>query len=182
MVSSGIYRYVASRDELLTLLIRQQFEHLAKHVRGALEMAPESPGLRLGVLCEAMLNWSRLHHAEWDLLYGTPVPDFKVPRVPEEDDPGVAVIREILVLAAQGLPRTISGSYPMLSDATAPLVPGLTESQVQAAVFVWTGLIGLISAERRGWFGPGFEEFASVMLPGFVENAVVTLGFDSTAS
>jgi AcrR family transcriptional regulator len=55
VVSSAVYRYVKSRDELLTILIRDAFTQIADTVDGAL--AGERSVRRL--LALTMLDWSR---------------------------------------------------------------------------------------------------------------------------
>ena len=56
MVSSAVYRYVASRDELLTLLLVDAYTDLADTVDAALEAAAAdaAPAVRFTVLAQAL--------------------------------------------------------------------------------------------------------------------------------
>lgn len=73
MVSSGIYRYVASRDDLLTRLIVQAYADLGAAVeKGA-------GGGWVGA-CGAVRQWARRRPHEYALLYGSPVPGYAAPQ------------------------------------------------------------------------------------------------------
>src|SRR3954468_457349 len=75
MVSSAVYRYVASRDELLTLLIIDGYNALGAAGEQA-EQAVARPDLvgRWLVLCYAVRDWALASPHEYALLYGSPVP------------------------------------------------------------------------------------------------------------
>src|SRR5699024_5990142 len=103
MVSSAIYRYVSSRDELLTLLIVDAFAELADAVDAAVETAAETPGggprARFLALGDAMCAWAIAHPERWALLYGTPVRDYSAPAETTNTD-GTRVMRAVLRIAA----------------------------------------------------------------------------------
>ena len=59
MVSSAVYRYVATRDELLTLLLVDGYQELADAVAHALDSVPdESHRQRLFMACNAFRSWA----------------------------------------------------------------------------------------------------------------------------
>ncbi|MGY5765233.1 TetR/AcrR family transcriptional regulator [Brachybacterium sp. DNPG3] len=114
MVSSAIYRYVGSRDELLTLLLVSAFDDLADAVDAALDGAgpddagsdgagsdcagPASPAERLMTLALALRAWAVANPARWALLYGTPVRGYAAPR--DTVGPGVRVIARLAEIVA----------------------------------------------------------------------------------
>lgn len=80
MVSSGIYRYVESRDELLTRLIVDSYTSLAAAVRRAHDAVPGDDLIgRWHALGHAMRDWALAHPHDFALLYGSPVPDYEAP-------------------------------------------------------------------------------------------------------
>src|SRR6266487_1323800 len=80
MSSSAVYRYVASRDELLTRLIVAAYEALASAVE-AQEAAAARNDLagRWAAVCRAVREWALANPNEYALIYGTPVPGYVAP-------------------------------------------------------------------------------------------------------
>ena len=80
MVSSGIYRYVASRDELLTLLIIDAYDALGDEVeQSAKATVRRAPAARFVAAGRAIRAWAIEHPHEYALLYGSPVPGYAAP-------------------------------------------------------------------------------------------------------
>ena len=79
MSSPGLYRYYASRDELLTALITDVYDDLAQALERARDAA--GPGLtaRLRAVCLAYYDWSETHRSEFSLVFGPPVPTYTAP-------------------------------------------------------------------------------------------------------
>jgi AcrR family transcriptional regulator len=80
MVSSAIYRYFPSRDDLLTALIIDAYNELgevAEHT-DAVGDRDDLAG-RWRRLCDAAFHWAREHVAEYGLIFGTPVPGYAAP-------------------------------------------------------------------------------------------------------
>ena len=163
MVSSAIYRYVASRDELLTLLIVDAYEDLAAAVEERLEGAGEDPRERFLALGGAMAAWALAAPERWALLYGTPVPDYAAPSE-TTNAPGTRVTREVLAIAADAAAdgrREVGGSPVLAPSVEALLGRHLEEFDIAAdaataarAVTAWSGLVGVISAHLFGQLGP----------------------------
>src|SRR6478672_13294207 len=79
MVSSAVYRYVASRDDLLTLLLVDAYSELADAVdRAAAAGGPWRD--QLLAMAKAVRAWAVDQPARWALLYGSPVPGYHAPR------------------------------------------------------------------------------------------------------
>src|SRR5215218_202301 len=79
MVSSAIYRYFPSRDELLTALIVDSYRDLAGAAERAVARAGDDPRAIWRAACAAIHTWSRRHPHEYALLYGSPVPGYAAP-------------------------------------------------------------------------------------------------------
>ncbi|WP_432789034.1 TetR/AcrR family transcriptional regulator [Brevibacterium sp. K11IcPPYGO002] len=178
VVSSAVYRYVKSRDELLTILIRDAFTQIADAVDEALAGRRSVETLAL-----TMLDWSRNHPNRWALIYGTPIADYKAPRE-ETVVPGTRIMVALAQLVAEtGCAASASdpaqrrrggpsGSNP---DMLKPLRDGLEElgldhsdGTILRTVTIWVAVIGLINGLRFGQFGPGFDEIEGELMRGVI--------------
>lgn len=168
MVSSAIYRYVSSRDDLLTLLIVDAFADLADAVDHAVEDVPPDadPRDRFIALGDAMCAWATSHPERWTLLYGTPVRDYAAPAETTNAD-GTRVIRAVLRIAAQSEAQGRAATDGALGGTElAPEVEALLENHrtefgidaapatAFAALTAWSSLVGVISAHVFGQLGP----------------------------
>jgi AcrR family transcriptional regulator len=89
MVSSAVYRYFASRDDLLTALIIESYDALARRRwrrpgRAAGDRRATA-GSRVAVAIRA---WAQAHPHEYALLYGSPVPGYARPPTRRWPAPG----------------------------------------------------------------------------------------------
>ena len=162
MVSSAVYRYVASRDELLTLLIVDAYEDLAAVVEERLAGAGDGPRERFLALGGAMSSWALAAPERWSLLYGTPVPGYAAPSE-TTNAPGTQVTREVLAIAADAArgDRPLGESPALVHSVADLLAQHLGEFDIDAdaataarAVTAWSGLVGVISAHLFGQLGP----------------------------
>jgi AcrR family transcriptional regulator len=81
MVSSAIYRYFPSRDELLTGLIIDAYDALGEAAEGADSVVPPTNIRgRWRAVCGAIRAWALAHPHEYALIYGSPVPGYQAPR------------------------------------------------------------------------------------------------------
>ncbi len=78
MAVSALYRYVPSRDALLTELVVAGLAAQADAVHGAVNAAPD-PVEALGAGLWAYRAWGIEHPAEFGLLHGAPVPGYEPP-------------------------------------------------------------------------------------------------------
>lgn len=82
MVSSAIYRYFPSRDELLTALIIDAYDALGE----AAERADGDVGRRDAYVARwftvshTIREWALARPAEYALIYGSPIPGYQAPR------------------------------------------------------------------------------------------------------
>src|SRR3954447_22097408 len=81
MVSSAGDRYVANRDELLTLLIIEAYDALGAAVEeAAAPAAGRSPAARFVAAGRAVRTWAVANPHQYALLYGSPVPGYEAPQ------------------------------------------------------------------------------------------------------
>src|SRR5580698_5055073 len=130
MVSSAIYRYFPSRDELLTALIIDAYDALGEAAEAADSWVPAADVRgRWRAVCGAIRAWALAHPHEYALIYGSPVPGYQAPRATV-----AAAIRVVRVmggiLAEAGTAIRDAGARPPLSPSLAspslaPLAPAL---------------------------------------------------------
>src|ERR1051325_3278565 len=78
IVSSAVYRYVPSRDELLTMLIIDAYNSLGDAVEAAEAAGPrEDHGGRWRAIGSASRTWAVARPSEYALIYGSPVPGYQ---------------------------------------------------------------------------------------------------------
>jgi len=81
MVSSAVYRYFPSRDDLLTALLVLDYDELGAAVETA--EAPVDRADHVGrwvAACRAVRHWAVGHPGDFALLYGSPVPGYVAPQ------------------------------------------------------------------------------------------------------
>jgi len=81
LVSSAVYRYFPSRDDLLTALIVEAYDELGEAVEQAEAAVRRRADLaqRFLSVCNAIRGWARANPHEYALLYGSPVPGYAAP-------------------------------------------------------------------------------------------------------
>jgi AcrR family transcriptional regulator len=164
MVSSAVYRYVSSRDELLTLLLVDAYSDLADAVDQARESS-ETPGDQWGddvlAIARAARRWAVAHPAHWALLYGSPVPGYHAP--PERTvGVGTRVVGALFDAIAAGIatgdirltndvvPQPMSSDFERIRQEFG--FPG--DDHVIAKCFLlWAGVVGAVSLEVFGQYG-----------------------------
>jgi AcrR family transcriptional regulator len=80
MSPAGLYRYVDSRDALLTALIAGAFDDLADHLLAATaSLSDADVADRLRAVVFAYRHWAVTHPNEFGLLFGNPIPGYAAP-------------------------------------------------------------------------------------------------------
>ncbi|MEV0373359.1 TetR/AcrR family transcriptional regulator [Streptomyces sp. NPDC050636] len=157
MSGPALYRYFASRDELITELIRDAYSSLAGAFRDTAKSSKS--GADLTALAHALRAWALEHPQRYFLVYGTPVPGYHAP----DDVTALASdIMTTLLDACAALPGTGS-SVPPLDEH----LEGHREwagdhdaspAALHRALSFWTRLHGVLSLELAGHFtGMGFD-------------------------
>jgi AcrR family transcriptional regulator len=159
MVSSAVYRYFPSRDELLTALIVDAYDAVGEAAEHALAAKRRGGFVARWVLVtRAIRSWALAHPHEYALIYGSPVPGYTAP--PDTIDPAsrvsVALIRivadgvascEIATRESMTVPRAIHADFAQIRALVAPDVP---DAVVSRALLAWSTLFGSISLELFG--------------------------------
>ncbi len=159
MVSSAIYRYFPSRDAVLTALVVETYEDLARALR-ATPGAP-SPRERFVALSATFLRWGSDHPADFALVYGTPVPGYEAPQetiAPAGDV--VAPFLEVVVeaeAAGCAAPSPVHGSLE--AQASVFAASGLSAAGGTGAVAALTLLVGGLTLHLGGHYVGSFEPF-----------------------
>jgi AcrR family transcriptional regulator len=159
LVSSAVYRYFASRDELLTALIMDAYNSLGEAAEQA-DAGVERGDLigRFEAVCRAVRQWALDNPHEFALTYGTPVPGYAAPqdtvgpaiRVTTllgrllVDGAGAGVLR---TPAGEWLPPVVNAEMNRIADT---MFPGVPPTVIARGLIVWTLLFGAISFELFG--------------------------------
>lgn len=161
MVSSAVYRYVSSRDELLTLLLIDAYSELADVVDRAREAVPEMWSDDVIAIAHAARGWAITQPASWALLYGSPVPGYHAP-AERTVGPGTRVIGALFDAVAAGIatgdimltnhpaPQPISADFERIRHEFG--FPG-DDSVIAKCFAIWAGVVGAISLEVFGQYG-----------------------------
>jgi AcrR family transcriptional regulator len=161
MVSSALYRYFPSRDDLLTALIVDAYDGLGAAVeRAAAKVAPEDLTSRWRTICETVRRWAVDHPHEYALIYGSPVPGYAAPEATIGPATRVALVLIQLLLDAEasGVLRTgeLTGAPSTRTVADLERLGetfvGVPEPVVVRALVAWSALFGLVSFELFGQF------------------------------
>jgi AcrR family transcriptional regulator len=165
MVSSAVYRYFPSRDELLTRLIIDGYDALGAAAEAA-DDRDATPLDRWLAVCRAVRAWAVAHPHEYALLYGSPVPGYEAPKdtVPAASRVGV-VLGGILGDAARSglLPEATGEPDPgLVSDEAVAVLggehPSLDDTVRRRALLAWSAVYGTISFELFGHFVGSVED------------------------
>ncbi len=160
MVSSAVYRYVSSRDELLTLLLIDAYSDLADAVDRARDTG-DAWSDDVIAIARAARRWAVAHPARWALLYGSPVPGYHAP-AERTVGVGTRVVGAFFDAVAAGIatgdirltnhlaPQPMSSDFERIRQEFG--FPG--DDRVVAKCFLlWAGVLGAISLEVFGQYG-----------------------------
>jgi AcrR family transcriptional regulator len=79
MASSAVYRYFASRDELLTAMIIDAYDAVGEAAESA-AAAQDDLVERWVAIGHAVRDWALANPHQWALIYGSPVPGYQAPQ------------------------------------------------------------------------------------------------------
>ncbi|MEW2353916.1 TetR/AcrR family transcriptional regulator [Spirillospora sp. NPDC029432] len=156
MVSSALYRYFPSRDELLTALIIDAYDALGARIEAA---AGTGGGFRerWRACCAAVRDWAREHPHEYALVYGSPVPGYQAPEAtiaPASRVPValLSLVRDawregVLTEPADELSPELAEQAERTAAVIPPAMPG--PLLVRGAI-AWTQLFGMVGFELFG--------------------------------
>ena len=192
LVSSAIYRYYASRDDLLTDLVIDAYRDLAAALTG--DGRGQSGREAWVEVCLRLRDWALAQPHRYLLLYGSPVPGYRAPESTIE--PASEVMRALVRPAWSASPALLSVPVPprladelaavaaTLGGAPGQWAPGQWEGEQQSVVSSTTMLRlagayakvhGLVLLEVNGQFVGGFEP-ADLLFRAAVEDEADRLG------
>ena len=169
LVSSAVYRYFPSRDELLTALIVEAYDELGDAVEAADRGVRRQTDVakRFHAVAGAIRDWAREHPHEYALLYGSPIPGYAAP-----DDtvtPAIRVSGVFLrlaqaseqagdVLVAPATPvtakerRALDGIRPALESP-------VSDERMVRWLMAWSTVFGHVSLELFGHMHRGILDY-----------------------
>lgn len=124
----ALYRYFASRDELLGDLMRDAYDDLAHAIAHAGRPGETDARTALHAFADAFLDWATAQPHRYLLIQGTPVPGYAAP--PDTLERARAALGPFLAVFADGSP----------SEAFRPVVEEMAEwvrEDVSLAAWVW---------------------------------------------
>ncbi|MFN3600574.1 MAG: TetR/AcrR family transcriptional regulator [Dietzia sp.] len=177
MVSSAIYRYFPSREDLLTAMILESYRGLAgvlRHAETSHESA-DSDAERWSGLAGALRDWGLRAPHEFQLIYGTPIPGYVAPA---ETIPAAGEVAAPF-LGCPGTRRVpgfepstgTSGLHALADDV------GITPSAAAAVVAAISELVGFVGLELAGHF-VGLADPADELYAAVAQRQVRDLGLD----
>ncbi|GAA0636892.1 TetR/AcrR family transcriptional regulator [Kutzneria viridogrisea] len=147
MSGPALYRYFASRDELITALIRDAYRSLADTVRAAYDSGADLAGL-----AHVIRDWARSDPQRYFLIYGTPVPGYHAP------DDTTAITFEVMTVLLEACGALSADTPPTPFDAHLETHREWANGHPAAAATLhralsfWTRLHGVLSLELAGHF------------------------------
>ena len=182
MVSSAIYRYFPSRDDLLTTLIIDGYNACGAAVEKAgTACPPEDYAGRWLAACRAVRNWALAHPHEYALVYGSPVPGYQAPErtIGPASRPAVVFGKIIGDAYRAGITADLPGPLGPAPASFTPdaarlrdaILEGVPDHVAAAALIAWSGLFGLVSFELFGQFENVITDRAA-----FFDHAAACLG------
>jgi len=159
LVSSAIYRYFGSREELITALIIDAYNDLADVLDAAARPDRRTPLRRWREICTALRTWARQEPHRYWLIFGTAIPGYHAPQTTVA--PAARVYHALSVIGLDARPaalpsvsRELRGQLALASDG---LELAIDEPTMLVVVGSFTRVIGLISLELGGHFVGTFE-------------------------
>ncbi|CAB4667942.1 unannotated protein [freshwater metagenome] len=158
MASSALYRYFASRDQLLTDLIIESYDDIGSTVeRADAKCSREDLAGRWRAVSQSLRTWAITNPSDYGLIFGTPVPGYEAPT--DTIAPALRYTNVLLRLLAD---VQAAGCRPLITVPTtkgvsreykrarANLGINLTDEMILAGLAGWAALFGAISFELFG--------------------------------
>lgn len=181
VASSAVYRYVPSRDALLTALIIEAYDAVGaacEAAEAAARAAGASPASTYLAVARAFRDWATANRGSFELVYGTPVPGYAAPRdtVPHAVRIWAVLIRIVVAAHADGSWRPTGPDIPgdglvdpvaLALSADAVAAAGLDagsagEAAATRTFALFTALLGAVSAELFGHLHHVAADYARV--------------------
>ena len=163
MASSAVYRYFASRDELLTALIIDAYDAVGAAAERAVGGVAGNLD-RLLAAASAVRDWALADPHQWALIYGSPVPGYQAPQ--DTIGPATRVILQITSIVRDAYEAgevtvgpPITGRYAEeLAAVAAQFGPEIPPQLVGATMAAFIHLCGAVSTELFGQLNNSVDE------------------------
>jgi AcrR family transcriptional regulator len=162
MTGPALYRYVGSRDELLTELVIDTYTDLGDALWQAVEDSEGQPSpARVRAVGQAYRDWAVANPQPYLLIFGTPIPGYQAPEGPTTAAAQRATAALLAVVAGldpEPLPAVDGLDQECEAWAKRAGAPALPGRLLRYAVTVWTRLHGVMSLEVAGHFDPALPD------------------------
>ncbi len=170
MVSSAVYRYFPSRDELLTALIIDAYDAVGAAVEQAEAAVRRSDFAgRWLAATVAMRDWAVANPQQYALIFGSPIPGYRAPTTTVDPAARVPLVLLTIMAAAvdagcqplesgRSIPRAVRADLKTLRDLIAPQ---LNDEHLALGLMAWTQLVGSISFELFGHLHNVIHDYAA---------------------
>jgi AcrR family transcriptional regulator len=169
LVSSAVYRYFPSRDELLTALIIEAYDAVGEAAEAAdAEVVGRSPRERWLTVWRSVRTWALDHPAQYALIYGSPVPGYRAPEATV--GPASRMPLAFIGILGEAGARAPRGALPVqgtLAEQAAVIAAALARAGnhghtvppdvMVRGMMAWTQLFGMVSFELFGQFVGSFD-------------------------
>jgi AcrR family transcriptional regulator len=162
MTAPALYRYFDSLDDLVVALVAACYDDLTAAIEAERDRHADAPvGERMVECCREFRRWALAHTPEFNLLFGTPIPDLDLPPEGPAEEAGT---RFGATFGAMFLELWATAPFPVPDDADIEprLAAGLAECQqkmglaglplgaVLAYMSSWVKLYGAVTMEVFG--------------------------------
>jgi AcrR family transcriptional regulator len=168
MTAGALYSYYDTRDDLITALIVDVYDALARDLEAARRAWSEDPPAQLTAVGETYRRWAIEHPPEFQLVYGDPIPGYQVPADGAElaaEHRACGVLIRIVAAAwpvgpATGHARQGAEPYdwpdfrPDFAAMVRESFPGLPADAAALSLRIWGRLHGLVALEVYGHLRP----------------------------
>lgn len=185
MTAPALYRYYASRDDLVTALIVEAFDSFSQQLEAARDaLPPNEPINRLRAVCRAYFDWAVKFPSRYALLFGSPVPGYRLGQAAYPSaQRGFLVLQTVLGEAVQrgrirpragavSIPADLRARYETLRQAGMPHDPLATH----LALTAWSVLHGVTSLYLYGYMGSFLAEQVSTFVDSQIDQLVTLFG------
>lgn len=180
LVSSALYRYFPSRDDLITALIVDAYTDLAETLEAAGTADRRGPRRRWVETCTALRRWAVAAPHRFALVYGSAIPGYAAP--PDTIEPAGRVVRALFSPVVEAAPDPATGRPvprgvlgPQLDASAEGLGLDVDRRSMLALAAAFARLIGLLTLELNGHFVGGFDP-ADALYTALVEQEADALG------
>ena len=158
ITAPAIYHYFANRDALVTALIVDAYNALRDAIRASQTADETSHAERILAAARAYRGWALAHPEEYNLIFGTPIPNYRAPM--EITGPAalgsMAVLIDVLDAAWRAGVLKTGGAFPTEPEMIRAWVDKFDYQGDPAVIYFtlasWAHIHGLVSLELYGHF------------------------------